>query len=150
MSSAVRSREVADRGRCRPCRCASRPTSNCGLTRKTPQALGRGERQRRRQGEPQRDEADVGDDRADRLADIAGDEIAGVQPLARDDARVGGEARIKLAVADVDGEHLARAALEQHLREAAGRGAEVERDAAGRRIAEPVEPGDQLQRARET
>ena len=38
------------------------------------------------------------------------------------------------------------AALQQHLREAAGRRADVERPAAGRIEAEMVEPGNQLQR----
>ena len=125
---------------------SSRPTSNCGFTRNTPHAPG-GERQRRRQDQLQRDEADVGDDRADRLADVGGGQIARVQPLARDHARIGGKPRVELAVADVDREHLARAALEKHLREAAGRRADVERDAAVRRIAEAVERRDQLQRA---
>ena len=47
--------------------------------------------------------------------------------------------------ADVDRVNLRGAALEQHLGEAAGRGAEVEGDAAGRRVAEMVERGDEFQ-----
>src|SRR5262245_64197360 len=41
-------------------------------------------------------------------------------------ARVAAQARVELPVADVDGHHLARARLEQAVREAAGRGPEVE------------------------
>ena len=76
-----------------------------------------------------------------------GRQVARVDALAADDARVGGELRVELAVADVDGEDLDRAAFEQHLGEAAGRGADVERHEALRRIAEAVERGDHLEAA---
>jgi hypothetical protein len=53
-------------------------------------------------------------------------EPARVAILERDDPWVGGEARVQLIVADVDGIDARRAALEQHLGEAAGRRADVE------------------------
>src|SRR5205807_496059 len=46
-------------------------------------------------------------------------------------ARVGAQARVELAVADVERDHVRRAALEQDVGEAAGRGADVERVRAG-------------------
>ena len=49
-------------------------------------------------------------------------------------------------MADIDRRDMGSAALQQHLREAAGRGADVERLAAGGIEAEMVEPGNQLQR----
>ena len=52
--------------------------------------------------------------------------------------------RVQLAVTDVDRIDARRAALEQHLREAAGRRADIERDDAGHGKAEMIECGDQL------
>ena len=65
--------------------------------------------------------------------------IAGVQPFDQRDARIGGERRIHLAMPDIDGDDMRRAALQKHLREAAGRGAEIERRQARRVEAERVE-----------
>ena len=50
----------------------------------------------------------------------------------RDDARLAAQPRMQLTAADIDGIDAARAAREQHLGEAAGRGADVEADAAAR------------------
>ena len=73
-------------------------------------------------------------------------EVARVQAFEQRDARIRGERRIELPVADIDRDDMRGAALQQHLREAAGRGAEVERRQAGRIEAEGIEAGDQLQR----
>ena len=107
---------------------------------------GAGERERRRQRLGERDEREVGDDEVGRRH-VAGGEVAGVQALDRVHPRVGGERRRELAVADVDGPDLGGAAGEQDLGEAAGRGAEVERDGARRVEAEDVERVHELQRA---
>ena len=127
---------------------ASRPASNCGLTRNTPLARRRREIERRRQRQLQRNEADVADEEIRALARrrSAAARSRAFSPsmqVTRGSARKAG---MHLAVADIDGDDMGRAALEQHLREAAGRGADVERVAAGRIEAEMVEPGDQLQR----
>src|SRR2546421_286345 len=58
---------------------------------------------------------------------------------------VGGEARVKWAVADVDGIDAFRAPREEHLGEAAGRGADVERSDAVHGEAERVEGGNELE-----
>ena len=99
----------------------------------------------RRQHELERDEAHVDDDGADRLADVGGGEVARVDALAGDDPRIGCQARIELAVSDVDGVHAPCAAFQEHLGEPAGRGANVERDDAVGRKAERVERRHQLQ-----
>ena len=52
--------------------------------------------------------------------------MAGIGLLQVCHARLAGKARMELAGADIDGHHMARAACEQHLREAAGRGADIE------------------------
>ncbi len=107
--------------------------------------LGKGKR--RRQRELQRDEAQV---RGDRLhgtpAQMRARQVAGVHPLDQGDARVGGECGVHLAMADIDCDDMRRAALQQHLREAARRSAEVEHRQSGRIEAEGVEPGGKLQR----
>ena len=87
-----------------------------------------GERERRRQGEPQRNEADVADDGADRgAAEVIRRQVAGVEAFQIGDTRIRGEVGVKLSVADIDAMHMRGAALEQHLRETARRGADVER-----------------------
>ena len=73
-------------------------------------------------------------------------EVARVQPFDQADARIGGKCCRELPVPDVDGAHMGGAALQQHLREAAGRSADIERVAAARVEAEMVEAGDQFQR----
>ena len=105
---------------------------------------GRAERQRHGQRLRQRDEAHVGDERADRLRHEGAIEPARVATLERDDPRVGGKARVQLVVADVDRIDARRAAVEQHLGEAAGRGADVQGNDALDRETEMVEGGDQL------
>ena len=49
-------------------------------------------------------------------------------------------------MADIDRRDMDGTAFQQHLREAAGGGADIERLAAARIESEMVEPGDQLQR----
>ena len=78
---------------------------------------------------------------------MPGVEVAGVQPLDRVQARVGAQRRRELAVADVDRPDLGGAGREQHLAEAAGRGAEVEGDRALRVEPEDVEGVAELQPA---
>ena len=102
------------------------------------------ERQRHRQRLGQRDEAHVGDEGADRLRHERAIEPARVAILERDDPGVGGKARVQLVVAHVDGIDARRAAVEQHLGEAAGRRADVEGNDAVNGKAEMVERGDQL------
>ena len=82
------------------------------------------------------------------LADIGAGEVARVEPLATDHARIGRKPRVELAMADIDGVDPGRAPLEQHLGKSAGRGADIERDAAARIVAEMIERGDQLQARR--
>ena len=57
-------------------------------------------------------------------------ERARIDAFERADARVRRKARIELSVADVDGDDLRRAAREQDIGEASGRGADVEADEA--------------------
>ncbi len=68
---------------------ASRPASNCGLTRRDALRTGCGERQRRRQRQHQRDEADVADEEIRGFAaEVGKREVAGVEPFDDGDARV--------------------------------------------------------------
>ena len=62
-----------------------------------------------------------------------------VRPLEHRHARVGAEARVQLAVADVERDHARRAPLEEDVGEAAGRGAHVDAIETGRIDAENVE-----------
>src|SRR5215813_11680760 len=88
-------------------------------------------RQRRRQRLAERDEADIGDDGADQFGDVARIERARIAALKRHHRRQPRQTRVQLTMADVDGVDPARAGFEQHLGEAAGRGADVESDNAG-------------------
>ena len=54
---------------------------------------------------------------------------------------------MELAVADIDGEDLPSAAGDEYMGEAAGRGADIERDPAQRIEAEGVEGGRELKAA---
>ncbi len=99
------------------------------LDQRDEEGAGRCQLQRRAQRLAQRDEADVGGDGSDRLGDRLARQAPRIEPLERDDARIRLEAGVQLPMADVGGIDLGRAALEQHLREAAGRGADVESDA---------------------
>ncbi len=90
--------------------------------------IGVGRRARRQCGQHcgQRDERQVGDHQVDRAADRVGRQIAHVGALHHGHARIGAQRPGQLAVADVDGDHLAGAAVEQDLGEPAGRGAGVQ------------------------
>ena len=66
-------------------------------------------------------------------------QLSGVRPLEHGHARVVAEPFVELAAADVESDHPRRAALEQDVGEAAGRGADVERVAPGRVDVELVE-----------
>ncbi len=112
------------------------------------QRLAGDERRERRQDERERDEREVGDDEVE-----AGQrqhrrvEPARVHALERTDARVGGDARIELAVADVDADHACRAAPQQHVAEAARALADVEAGRAGDVDRAAVERGLELDAA---
>ena len=112
------------RARRRPCPTSSRPASNCGLTSTTACQPGAESAQHRRQRDADGDERDVADGELRRERELG--ERARVRPLEHDDARVGAQPRMELPVADVDRDHARRAALEQHVGEAAGRRADVE------------------------
>ncbi len=60
-------------------------------------------------------------------------EVSRVDAFEAHDAGIGSQLPVELVRADVDRHHAARAAREQDVRESAGRGADVERDPAGRR-----------------
>ena len=103
-----------------------------------------GELQHMRQHKPLRNEAHIDDDRVWRFAERLRRERARVDAFERADARVRREARIELSVADIDGDDLRRAAREQDVGEASGRGADVEADEARRIEREGVERGGKL------
>ena len=83
----------------------------------------------RPEDEPERDERDVDDREGDRLREASRPSGPGVRPLHRDDARIAPQRLGELAAAHVESVDPARAALQQHVREAAGRRADVEADA---------------------
>ena len=70
--------------------------------------------------------------------------VAGVRPLHRHDPRVAPERLGQLAATDVERVDAGRAALQQDVGEAAGGGADVEADEAGRVDPEGVQRGGQL------
>ena len=92
-------------------------------------ALGRA-RERRGQSLAQRDERDVGDDEVGRVGQRAGLERARVHALDHRHARVVADLPVKLPVGHVERDHARGAALEQAVGEAAGGGADVERQLA--------------------
>ena len=73
------------------------------------------------------------------LRQLIGGERARVDPLEHDDAGIAPQLPVELAVADVERDDPRRAAAEQDVGEAAGRGADVEREASGHLDAEDVE-----------
>ena len=104
-----------------------------------------------RQDERQRDERDVDDREVARLGDEREIDVADVLALEHDDARVLAERPRELAVADVDRVDPRGAAAEQHVGEAAGRRADVERDHARRdRSPNASSPFTSLSAPRET
>ena len=111
-----------------------------------PRAAGSGPQRRGdgSQDEAERDERHVDDGQVDRLAD----EISGQRPRVRavvdDDPGIPGDPVRKLASTDVDGVDPGRAALEQHVREAARRRARVETDEPRGVDREGVERGREL------
>ena len=74
-------------------------------------------------------------------------EAARVEPFVRSDARVGFEARVELAMADVDRDDVSRPAREQHVGKAARRRADVEAGEAARIERESVERRRELEAA---
>ena len=103
------------------------------------QSLLRSERQQGREHELQRNEADIAGDHGNRPIESGFGELTGVQPFPRGDARIVLQLAMQLAVADVDGKDIRGAVCEQHMGEAAGRGADVETNAAFRIESESVE-----------
>ena len=97
-----------------------------------------------RQHQPLRNEAHVDDDRAGGSPRRSGVKRARIEAFERAHARVRRKARIELSVADVDGDDLRRAAREQDVGEASGRGADVEADEARRIEPEGVERRGEL------
>ena len=83
------------------------------------------ERQGFRQGEFQGNETDVADDEIDFALEVTGGEIAGVEAFDGCDIWICMKRSVKLAVAHVDGCHMGRPLLQQHLGEASRRGANI-------------------------
>ena len=71
-----------------PLRTSPRPASNCGFTSATTSAPAREQRRQRRQDLPQRDERDVDDDESTGPRQIGRRQVARVEALDDDDARV--------------------------------------------------------------
>ena len=109
----------------------------------------RSEREWRRQHRRQTDKTSIASYDFDGLGNLLARQHTRVDPLAHDDARVLAQLPGELAVADIDGVDLPRAARQQHIGEAAGRGADIERDPSGV-DAEMVEPCSSLRPPRET
>src|SRR5690606_39628981 len=86
----------------------------------------------------------IGDDEREGLAQVARREVADVAALADLDAGVGAQPLVELPVADVHGDDLRRAPLQQAVGEPAGRGAGVERPPAPGVDAGPVARGVEL------
>jgi hypothetical membrane protein len=98
--------------------------------------------QRRRQRQAQRDERDVGNHEVDRLLD--GHAVPRVHALVYNDAWILTQTPVELAFSDVDGVDLQDSALQQDVREAAGRRTDVDGDLAGDVEPERVEGARQL------
>jgi hypothetical protein len=78
----------------------------------------------------QGDEGNIDDDEIDRLGKIAGLEMAQVESLLRDDARIAPELPRELICADIVGIDLRRTALEDAIGETSRRSARIEDDLA--------------------
>ena len=68
----------------------------------------------------------------DRVGNVGAREVAGVEFLADDDARIAADFPVELRVAHIDGADFGRAVLEQAIGETAGARADVEAGRAGR------------------
>ena len=110
---------------------ASRPASNCGLTRKTPHAPGAASASAG--GSASFSEMKLTSQTTISgcaVAEMIGGQIAGVEAFEQFDARIGGKLGASWPWPTSMRDDMARAALQQHLREAAGGGADVERELA--------------------
>ena len=105
---------------------------------------GRGELQSRRERQRQADEADIGDDRRHLLADHLPVERPRVGAFQGHHPRIHPELGVKLAAADIDRIDFGGSACDQHVGEAAGRGADIERYRTLRVEAEGIERGCEL------
>ena len=106
--------------------------------------LRRGTGEERARHRSQRDERQVGHHDVDRSADGGSIEGADVGALPKVDALVVAETLVELAVPHIDGDDLARPALEETVGEPTGRRAGVERAATLDEDPEAVEPGGEL------
>ena len=93
--------------------------------------------EQRRQRLSYADERDIADDQLRRERQLA--HVARVRPLEDDDAGVVADARVQLAVADVERDHTRSATLKQDVGEATGRSTDVKAVPPGRIDAESVE-----------
>src|SRR5262245_23343179 len=108
---------------------------------------GRCKRERCRQHDLEADEAGIADDPIDGVRDVPAREMARIGALEDDDAGVLAQLPGQLPVADVDGVDLGGAPGQQHVSKAAGRGADVEPDAAARIDGEMIEGVGELEAA---
>ncbi len=125
----------------------SRPTSNCGLIRITASALGAISASGASSTFSTETKLTSETRRSIGSGIERSVEVAAVHPFEADHPGVVAEALVQLVVADIDGVDPRRAAFQQHLGEAAGRGAEVEAghprrlDAAGLETRNELESG---------
>jgi len=105
------------------------------------------QRHQGRQHQAQRDERDVDGDHPERPRHVLRPQVPGVDALADLDARVVAQLPVELAATDVECDHRGGAAGQQHAGEAAGRSADVEAAAPGRRQRERLEGGGELDSA---
>jgi hypothetical protein len=84
------------------------------------------ERERRRQYRREPDEARITGDYFDGLGDLGSGQVTGVQALVNDDARILPQFPGELTMPDIDGVDPRAAARQQHIGEAASRGADIE------------------------
>ena len=108
---------------------SARPASNCGFTSTSARQPGAASASAGGSASLHRDERHVARDELRRERQLG--ERARVHALENRDARVVADLRVELPVADVERDHPRRAALEQHVGEPAGRGADVERIETG-------------------
>jgi len=85
-----------------------------------------GERERRRQYRGEPDEARITGDYVDGLGNLSSGQVTGVEALVHDNARILPQFPGELTMPDIDGVDPRAAARQQHIGEAASRGADVE------------------------